>query len=410
MNAYRAYYEAGYQTSAHNGLIPKAEGWIKIHPDYLCGRITDTATIDKEKGRKAWFNGYLDQGLSTGGESAINAIEIYRRLYPEQIWPETIFGQQYTLFYNQVTFNKSTGHHSEKWPKPSKVITVDANSFPEAIRKAWAKIVQDDTVLLEEVAFIGAHLPIREGSHQRKLLHRYSNATLYADAALQRLSNYRVQFSQYNPYQIEEIVKNEQEKLKAYTAIERELSNLYVDLYGRRPPERSDIFIVAYIEDVLRNMRPTQEKEGLEQIFNDYFEHENTDALMEYVHEGILPNQECCEDNTLISLWDLQDYFLRSVYGWSPHRALYNEILSAVQETVNGNTEKLDNLVKSHTDVRPLACFADQLLEAGAYEQVYAILAGLNTYNRQVDIKEENKLKFNHWMTQQVSMLPPIFC
>lgn len=377
MNVSRAYYQDGYKTAARNGGIPEDAYWIEMSPYYQCNLISRGMKINNydilEDNKKSWFDGYLDQHLSVGGERAAKIVKEYRRIYPEQIWPETIYGQQYTLFFNQIDNDKYSGRGKRDyywpavWPKPSKAVTVKAGSFPEALRQTWLVIVQQDTSLLVEVTLAGALLPIREGDARRKLLYSYYNASLNADNAIQRLSDYRRQFSQYSASQITELTKRERERLITYKALERELFNFYINLYNECPPKHTEIFQVAYIEEVLRSMEPSAEKQEIQTILDEYFIFEKIDNITAYLLDGTLPNMESSEDCTLVLSWNLSNYFLYSAYGWSPHKDFHEKVEHAIHEAVNGNNEEINNLLGICEDKRPFAHYANALMDAGDF-------------------------------------------
>ena len=138
----------------------------------------------------------------------------------------------------------------------------------------------------------------------------------------------------------------------------------------------------------------------------DFFEYNgNRDRLAAYVCEGVMPNGDICTENIPIWEWNLHDeYFLSDQNGWSPIREDYIEVQNAVCDAKAGNMKMLTDLLSIYRDMRPLAQYADELVEAGCMEAVDMILSNMER-NRVPHangyLTVENRIELDKWRASQ---------
>lgn len=417
MNEERLSYRYGYlAVGTVRGSAPQYDISMApyIEPRKLLYTFTPSDEIRYRENRKAWFDGYLDRSLELGGTQAQKALEVYRHHYPLSCKPETVNGKTYILFFEQLDtykWNESRNEDDQilkKVPLPIRRIDVNADSFSKAIRQAWSTIAADDTSLLASVTMKGAYLPINSNDPQKNLLYRYYNAVMDVDTSKQRLLYPRRQFlrevSNGGPT-LTDIVKQEQKALAGYKAVEKNVADIYKDITGKRPMPTQDIFLIGYVEDTVREMPESQEKTDLQNML-DFFEYNgNRDRLAAYVCEGVMPNGDICTENIPIWEWNLHDeYFLSDQNGWSPIREDYIEVQNAVCDAKAGNMKMLTDLLSIYRDMRPLAQYADELVEAGCMEAVDMILSNMER-NRVPHangyLTLENRIELDKWRASQ---------
>jgi len=378
--------------------------------------------IRYRQNRKAWFDGYLDRSLEIGGSQAKAAMNAYSRHYPLDIKQETVPGKQYTLFFEQTDTYKRYNHQGhasnevlKKVPLPALRLDVSAGSFPRAIRQAWATIAGGDTSLLAGASLMGVYLPTNLNDPLKNLLHRYYNAAINVDVCKQKLASPARQFlrDERNSRKVSDFAEQERYNLAGYKAVERELSDMYKSMSGNRPPPLSDIFLIAYVEDIVRGLPISQQKTDLRIMLDDYEYSGNRDHLASFVYEGIMPDGGIYADIVPIWEWNLHDeYFLTDNSGWSPLQETHDEVRIALRDAKDGNTEKLDHLLETCKDMRPLAVYANELMEAGCIEAVDKIMTTMDRkkvpYTRGY-LSERNQLELDAWKDQRQA-LSPGFC
>lgn len=323
-------------------------------------------------------------------------------------------GKQYTLFFEQLDTYRWHNNRYDRYEIYSKVpppvlrIDVNAVSFPKAIRQAWSTIANGDTSLLASVSLLGVYLPVHTDDPRKDLLHRYYNAAIDVDAGKQRLKAPKRQFlrEESKSHKASEIIEQERRNLAGHKAVEKALAEVYKSMTGNAPPPLSEVFLIAYAEDIVGdNSLSPEDGYALQAMLGDYEYSKNTERLAAYVYEGVMPNGEINAENSPILEWDLHDqYFLTDQHGWSPLQKLYDEVRDAVQSAKAGDTEALSGLLNTCREMRAPAQYANELMEVGCAKAVDTILTAMKSNlvpYRGSYLTEQNRAALDDWRSLQ---------